>query len=59
MGYKISGTLTHNARVIVIEESGWTIEDSSSKTAGSFEVEVTDAGPYTITARRDSENPGS
>lgn len=51
MPYKISGT-TEEARIIIIEESGWTIESNTEESAGSYSVEDLAAGKKLIIARK-------
>jgi len=50
--YKISGTLSDDARVIVIEESGWTIESNSSESSGSYEAGTLVSGTKFVVSRK-------
>jgi hypothetical protein len=38
MPYKISGSLSDDARIIVIKESDWSIESNTSESSGSYEL---------------------
>jgi len=48
MAYKISGTLSESARILVLKESDWSIEASVEKSAGSYEVDSLVNGTKTI-----------
>jgi len=59
MPYKISGTLTDGARVIIIEESDWSISSSTVETSGSFVIdELDESGDKLVIARRTSDGWG-
>lgn len=47
----VSGNLTEDARIIVINEFDWSIESNTQETAGSYSIEVT-SGSKTIAARK-------
>lgn len=51
MAYKISGETSEEVRIIVIEESGWTVEDDSLHSAGSYNI-TTASGKKLVAARR-------
>ena len=58
MPYKISGTLGTDARIIVIKESDWSINDYV-KSAGNYEVTGLVNEPYLVAARKsDGESSG-
>lgn len=48
---KVSGTLNDGARILVIEESGWTLESNSVETPASFEITGLASGDKLIIAR--------
>ena len=52
MPYKISGTLSEACRIIVIEESGWTIESNTNESSGSYEIDSLVSGTKQIVARK-------
>ena len=39
MPYKISGTLSDAARIIVLKESDWSIESNTEESGASYEVD--------------------
>jgi hypothetical protein len=48
MAYKISGDVQNNTRLIVIDESDWSVEHTSEKSAGAYEVEVTNSNKLVV-----------
>ena len=52
MGGKIAGSLSQDARVIVIREDNWTIESNTTETAGSYEITGLIVGEKLVVARR-------
>jgi len=52
MPYKISGTINESADIIVINQSDWAVETTTSESAGSFEIGLLVSGTKTILARR-------
>ena len=50
MSYKISGTLNESARILVLNESDWSIESNVEKSAGDYEIENLVSGTKTIVA---------
>jgi len=51
MGYKISGTLTENSRVMIVNEADWSIESNTQETPSSFEVTTLTSGNKIVLAR--------
>jgi len=51
MPYKISGT-TDAARIIIIEESGWTVESNTNESSGAYEVDSLDSSNKLVIARK-------
>jgi len=52
MGYKISGSKSHAARVIVLKESDWSIESNTVVSgSGDYEIENLVSGTKTVIAR--------
>jgi len=51
MPYKISGT-TEAARIIIIEESGYTIESNTNESSGAYEVDALDSSDKLVVARK-------
>lgn len=51
MSYKISGTLSEEARIIVIDEATWTIDANETITGESYEITLDDGGSKTIIGR--------
>jgi len=59
MPYKISGTLSDAARIIVFKESNWSIESNTTKSSGAYEVDELVSGAKLIVARKsDGESLG-
>ena len=56
MPYKISGEISEDVRILVIEESGWTVEDDSLHSAGSYSI--TTASGLKLVAARKSDGEG-
>jgi len=54
MAYKVSGSLSEDARIIVIDESDWSVESNTNETAGSYSIETLDIGKKTVLARKSS-----
>jgi len=52
MPYKISGTLSDAARIIIIKESNWAAETNSSESSGAYEIDSLDSGTKLIVARK-------
>jgi len=50
LGSYVSGNLTEEARLIVINESNWTIEHSSIIPAGNYIISSTGGGTKTVVA---------
>lgn len=50
MPYKISGELSEDARIIVINESDWSIDSNTQESLGTFEITVSE-GQKTIIGR--------
>jgi hypothetical protein len=50
--YSIGGTLNNSARIIVINESDWSIEENSVEIVGTYEITTT-SGAKTVMARAD------
>lgn len=50
MAYKLSGTLSSDARIIVINESDWSIESNTEETSGSYEIDPVEAGDKLVVA---------
>jgi hypothetical protein len=48
---KISGNLSAGARIIVVNESNWTVESNTTKSAGNFEITDLADGDKTIISR--------
>jgi len=59
MPYKISGTLSDAARIIVIKESDWSIESNTEKPTGAYEILELESGAKLVCARKsDGESLG-
>lgn len=54
MGYKISGTLSAAARIIIIKESDWSIESNTNE-SGSYDVTGLDSGLKLVIARKTAD----
>jgi len=55
MSYKISGTASEETRILVIEETGWTVTASGIET-GAYEIDLgSEAGPILVVGRRTSD----
>jgi len=54
MPYKISGSINDSARIIVIEESGWTIESNELNSPTSYEADTLASGKKLVIARANS-----
>ena len=52
MPYKISGTLSDAARIIVIKESDWSIESNTNESVGAYEVDSLVTGAKLVAARK-------
>ena len=52
MPYKISGTLSDTARIIIIKESDWSIESNTEESSGSYEVDSLDSSYKWIISRK-------
>jgi len=51
MPYKVAGTLSEAARLIVLKESDWSIEHSADTAAGAYSVDVSDDADRLVFAR--------
>jgi hypothetical protein len=51
MADKISGTLTEDARIIIIDESDWSIESNTLESAGDFEITGLASGKKSVVGR--------
>jgi len=51
MPYKISGT-TEAARIIVVEENGYTIESNTNESSGAYEIDGLDSANKLVLARK-------
>lgn len=49
--YKVSGTISEDSRVLVINESNWTVESNTEESVGSYEV-TTSGGYKTVLSRQ-------
>lgn len=59
MPYKISGTLSDAARVIIIKESDWSIESNTNESVGAYEIDGLESGAKLILGRKsDGESLG-
>lgn len=59
MPYKISGTLSDAARIIVIKESDWSIESNTTESVGSYEITGLTPGAKLVQGRKsDGESMG-
>jgi len=56
MAYKISGTLSDDARIIVLEEVGWSLESNTEESAGVYEIEGLDDSNKLVIARKSNGN---
>jgi len=55
MTYKISGSASETTRILVIEETGWTVTASGMET-GSYEIDIgSESGPVLVVGRRVSD----
>jgi len=52
MPYKISGTLSDAARIIVVKESDWSVESNTTKSAGSYEATGLVSGAKLVVGRK-------
>lgn len=52
MPYKISGTLSGAARIIIIKESDWSIESNTEESVGAYEVDELVSGAKLVLARK-------
>jgi len=52
MPYKISGTLSDAARIIIIKEADWSIESNSSKSSGAYEADDVENNAKLVIARK-------
>jgi len=52
MPYKISGTLSDTARIIIIKESDWSIESNTTESVGAYEVGSLVTGAKWVIARK-------
>jgi hypothetical protein len=52
MPYKISGILSDNARIVIIKESGWSIESNTNESSGSYSVDGLETGKKLVLARK-------
>jgi len=48
---KISGNISADARLIIVNESDWTVESNTTKTGGAFEVTGLASGAKTVISR--------
>jgi hypothetical protein len=48
---KISGHISNNARLIIVNESDWTVESNTTETGGTFEVTGLASGKKTVISR--------
>jgi len=55
MPYKISGTLSDAARIIVIKEADWSIESNTNESVGSYLVEVENNTKFVVARKSDGE----
>jgi len=53
--YEVAGTLSHDSRIMVVDEGGRTVENDSVETAGAYSVTVNDADPKSVIAIRESD----
>lgn len=51
MAYKISGTLSEDSRVIIVNESDWSVESNTQESSGSYEILSLASGTKTVIAR--------
>ena len=51
----ISGNLSSDARVIIINESDWSLESNTTETAGSYEISVSDGQKLVVARKSDGE----
>jgi len=58
MPYKISGNLNEDAKIIVVKENDWSVETTSDKVAGAYEITV-DAGDKLVLARKSNGQSAS
>jgi len=59
MPYKISGTLSDAARIIIIKESDWSIESNTTESVGAYEIGSLEAGAKLVAGRKsDGESLG-
>jgi len=54
MAYNISGETNSNSRIIVINESDWTVEATTENINSTFEIADLVSGTKTIIARENS-----
>lgn len=52
MPYKIAGTLSYEARLIIMKESDWSIESNTISGSGSYEITSLVSGTKWVTARK-------
>jgi hypothetical protein len=53
--YQVQGTLSHDARIIVIDEDTRTVEHDQVETAGAYAIDVDDNSEKTVVAVRESD----
>lgn len=51
MPYKLTGSISEDARIIIINESDWSVESNTQETTGSFEISGLSEGAKTIIGR--------
>ena len=51
MPYKISGEISDSVRILVIDETTWTVEDDGLHSAGSYSI-ITASGLKLVAARK-------
>jgi len=52
MPYKISGTLSDAARIIIIKESDWSIESNTTESVGAYEIDSLVSAAKLVAARK-------
>lgn len=58
MSYKLSGTINEDARLIVISENNWTVENSDTYTKGEFNIIGLSDGDKLVLARNNTGKIG-
>lgn len=53
MSYKISGSTSENSRIIIMNETDWSVEYTTSGTLGNFEISGLSNGKKVVLARND------